>query len=126
MEHNPTSTPDNNYEGTNPLDGSPQHPNKYALLEKRQEQINQAIVSVLQNQKKDVIKVPVVGVATLVRRELEKSGGVVIKNNQDQIAFDSEYNTNAIIDELCKIVGFDDNRDYKGLKDAVDAYIGKK
>ena len=123
MEHNPSSTPNNNYDGINPLDGSPQHPNKYELIEKRQEQIGEAINSIFRTQKADILKRPAVGVVTLVRRELQRAGGVVLNKEQEENAFAAEYNTDAIITELCKVVGFEDRNDYKGLKDAIDAYL---
>jgi hypothetical protein len=125
MGQNPSFTEKNNYDGVNTLDGSAAHPNKYELLEKRQGQIVQAIQSILRNQKADVLKRPVVGIATLVRRELQRQGGVVLNNEQEEIAFAAEYNTDTIVDELCKIVGFDDKNNYEGLKDAVDAYLSK-
>jgi hypothetical protein len=123
MEHNPSSTPNNNYDGINPLDGSPQHPNKYELIEKRQEQICQAVNSIFKSQKADILNRPVVGVVTLVRRELQRAGGVVLNNEQEENAFAAEYNTDAIVAELCKTVGFEDRNDYQGLKDAIDAHL---
>lgn len=123
MEPNPSIIKNNDYDGVNPIDGSQKHPNKYELLEKRQEQIAQAIESVLKGQKNDVLKRPVVGIATLVRRELQQQGGVVIKNDQEQDAFDAEYHTDVIVTELAKIVGFENTTDYAGLKDAVDEYL---
>ena len=123
MEHNPSSTPNNNYDGINPLDGSPQHPNKYELIEKRQEQIGEAINSIFRTQKLDILKRPTVGVVTLVRRELQRVGGVVLNNEQEENAFAAEYNTEAILTELSKVVGFEDRNDYQGLKDAIDAHL---
>lgn len=123
MEHTPSHTSNNNYDGINPLDGSPQHPNKYELMEKREEQINEAINSIFKNQKADILKRPTVGIVTLVRRELQRAGGVVLNNEQEENAFAAEYHTDAIVNELCKVVGFKDKNNYEGLKDAIDAYL---
>lgn len=123
MEQNSSFTPRNDYEGINPLDKTPQHPNKYELIEKRAEQIDNAINSIFKNSKDEARKRPVVGITTLVRRELQKQGGVILKSEEEENNFAAEYNTDAIVAELCKIVGYDDKNNYDGLKDAIDAYL---
>jgi hypothetical protein len=99
------------------------HPNKYELMEQRGEQIAQAINSIFKNQKEDILKRPFVGIATLVRRELQRQNGITFKNEQEEIDFSAEYNTDAIAIELGKIIKYDDIKNYPAFKDAIDAYL---
>ncbi len=115
----------NDYDGVNPLDGSQKHPNKYQLMEKRAEQIDEAIDAVFKTQKADVLKRPAVGVVTLVQRELQKKSGIVIRNEEEQDAFDAEYYSGLIIDQICKFIGIDNTTDYGVLSEKIHAYCEK-
>jgi hypothetical protein len=117
--------PDNNYDRVNPLDASPMHPNKYELIEKRREQIDTAIQTVFAKQKNDVLKRPAVGVVTLIQRELQKKAGAIFNSEKDSEDFSAEYNTNVIIPQLCKFVGFENETDYAGLSEAIQTYYTK-
>lgn len=117
---------DNNYEGLNPLDGSPMYPNRSELLEKRREHIMQAIDVIFDCKKEEVLKASIRGVLKLIREELKEKAGVTFKPIDDvekEIEFNEEYNETAIMESLCEKVGFSGVRDYMGLEDAIHAFL---
>ncbi len=122
MEQNPSFRERNDYDGVDPRDGTPKHPNKYELIEKRKEQIDSAIVSLFQSQKEDILKRPVIGVVQLVQRELQRQGGVVLKTEKEKDDFTAEYHTWAIIPQLAKFVGYKDENDLVGLDRRIKEY----
>ncbi len=123
---NPSFINKNNYEGVNPLDGSQKHPNKYELIEKRHEQIDEAIRDVFKNQKKDVLKRPAIGVVSLIRKELQEKAGVTFKSQQEEDDFIAEYHTDVILDRLCDFIGFKNRDDLPGISDAIEGYYQNK
>lgn len=119
---------DNNYDGLNPLDGSPMYPNKAELLEKRREHIMQAIDSIFTNKKDEVLKAGMRGILKLIREELKEKAGVTFKSLDDieeEIKFNEEYNETAIMACLCEKVGFksEDGGIYIDLEKAIHAFI---
>ncbi len=113
-----------NYNDTNLVDGSPQHPNKYELIEKRNEYINEAIIAVMENQKEDVLKRPAVGLIDLVTRELRKKSNYDTQDPRQQENFRKEFEQGDIRSQICRHFGVAD-ADFNSLEEKINSYYSK-